>query len=191
MTEIYEEIAKLSDKFNEMAYGITTDKNKIDNAVQELMLYFLQMNPESLKKIYDKDGIKGITKYGAVALRRALSSTRSNFFYKYEKYYTHIDGGSYSNSKTFGSRNMDFDIPNHKNIYNLPTEKIDNTQLLKLQEIDVALEDFSWYDKKVFELYYYEGNTLDSLAKKTSISRNSLFTTIDKVRTILKKKLNE
>lgn len=86
---------------------------------------------------------------------------------------------------------MDFDIPNNKNIYNLPTEKIDNTQLLKLQEIDVALEDFSWYDKKVFELYYYEGNTLDSLAKKTSISRNSLFTTIDKVRTILKKKLNE
>ena len=86
---------------------------------------------------------------------------------------------------------MDFDIPNNKNIYNLPTEKIDNTQLLKLQEIDVALEDFTWYDKKVFELYYYEGNTLDSLAKKTSISRNSLFTTIDKVRTILKKKLNE
>lgn len=80
MTEIYEEIAKLSDKFNEMAYGITTDKNKIDNAVQELMLYFLQMNPETLKSIYEKDGIKGIIKYGAVALRRALSSTRSNFF---------------------------------------------------------------------------------------------------------------
>ena len=191
MTEIYEEIAKLSDKFTEMAYGITTDKNKIDNAVQELMLYFLQMNPETLKKIYDKDGIQGISKYGAVALRRALTSTRSNFFYKYEKYYTHIDGGCYSNSKTFGNYNMDFDIPNHKNIYNLPTEKIDNTQLLKLQEIDVALEDFTWYDKKVFELYYYEGNTLDSLAKKTSISRNSLFTTIDKVRTIIKKKLNE
>tara|TARA_R110002167_G_scaffold404_2_gene1841 strand:+ start:1253 stop:1828 length:576 start_codon:yes stop_codon:yes gene_type:complete len=191
MTEIYEEIAKLSDKFSEMAYGITTDKNKIDNAVQELMLYFLQMNPDTLKKIYDKDGIQGITKYGAVALRRALTSTRSNFFYKYEKYYTHIDGGSYSISKTFGNDTMDFNIPNNKNIYNLPNEKIDDTQLLKLQEIDVALEDFSWYDKKVFELYYYEANSLTSLAKKTSISRNSLFTTIDKVRDILKKKLNE
>tara|TARA_A100000172_G_scaffold81163_1_gene73488 strand:+ start:5462 stop:6037 length:576 start_codon:yes stop_codon:yes gene_type:complete len=191
MTEIYEEIAKLSDKFNEMAFGITTDKNKIDNAVQELMLYFLQMNPETLKKIYDKDGIQGITKYGAVALRRSLTSPRSNFFYKYEKYYTHIDGGCYSNNKTYTHNLYDTNIPNHKNIYNFPTEKIDNTQLLKLQEIDVALEDFTWYDKKVFELYYYEGNTLDSLAKKTSISRNSLFTTIDKVRTILKKKLNE
>ena len=47
-----------------------------------------------------------------------------------------------------------------------------------------------WYDRKVFELYY-EGETLDTLAKKTGISRNSLFKTIDKVRAILKKELNE
>ena len=55
--------------------------------------------------------------------------------------------------------------------------------------MDLVLNDLYWYDKKVFELYYYESNTLDTLAKKTGISRNSLFTTIDKVRTILKKEL--
>ena len=38
---------------------------------------------------------------------------------------------------------------------------------------------------------YYSGETLDSLASKTGISRNSLFTTIDKVREILKKELND
>ena len=38
---------------------------------------------------------------------------------------------------------------------------------------------------------YYEGNTLDSLAKKTKISRNSLFTTIDKVRELIKDELDE
>ena len=65
-----------------------------------------------------------------------------------------------------------------------------NYQWTKLEEIDKVLDKLdSWYDKKVFELYYYEGNTLDSLAEKTRISRNSLFTTIDKVRTILKKEL--
>jgi hypothetical protein len=46
MTEIYAEIAKLSDKFRTMAYGLTTDKNKIHEAVQELILYLLQANPE-------------------------------------------------------------------------------------------------------------------------------------------------
>ena len=91
MTDIYIEISKLTDKFRTMAYGITTDENKINEAVQELMLYFLQMNPSTLSSIWEKDGIDGITRYGAVALRRALTSTRSNFYYKYEKYYTHID----------------------------------------------------------------------------------------------------
>ena len=190
MTEIYAEIAKLSDKFRTMAYGLSKDKNQIDNAVQMLMLYFLEMNPKTLKKIYDKDGILGITKYGAVALRRSLTSPRSAFYYKYEKYYTHID--TLTSNATYEYTDKDKAM-NHKSIYNLPNEKIDNYQWTKLEEIDQALEDsdFTWYDKKVFELYYYEGNTLDSLASKTSISRNSLFTTIDKVRDILKKKLNE
>ena len=193
MTEIYAEIAKLSDKFRTMAYGLTTDKNKIHEAVQELMLYLLQANPETIKKIYDNDGIEGITSYGAVALRRALTSPRSNFFYKYEKYYTHIDSSCFTTNYTSSNDELAYSFANNKNIANIPNEKVDNYQWTKLEEIDKALEDseFTWYDKKVFELYYYEGNTLDSLAKKTSISRNSLFTTIDKVRTILKKKLND
>ena len=191
MTEIYTEIAKLSDKFRTMAFGITTDENKINNAVQELMLYFLQMNPSTLSSIWEKDGIDGIVRYGAVALRRALTSPRSNFYYKYEKYYTRIDCSSYNCSKTFNNDYLEFSNNNNKNITNIPNQEVDNTQLKKLEEIDKALEDVYWYDKKIFELYYYEGNTLDSLAEKTRISRNSIFNTIDKVRTILKKKLNE
>ena len=193
MTEIYAEIAKLSDKFRTMAYGLTTDKNKIHEAVQELLLYLLQANPDTIKKIYDNDGIEGITRYGAVALRRALTSPRSNFFYKYEKYYTHIDSSCFTTNYTSSNDELAYSFANNKNIANIPNEKVDDYQWTKLEEIDKALEgsEFTWYDKKVFELYYYEGNTLDSLAKKTSISRNSLFTTIDKVRTILKKKLNE
>jgi len=54
MTEIYLEISKLSDKFRTMCYGLTQNKTDIDNAVQELMLYFLQMTPESLKKYMTK-----------------------------------------------------------------------------------------------------------------------------------------
>ena len=84
MTEIYLEISKLSDKFRKMCYGLTKDKEDIDNAVQELFLYFMQMNPKTLKKIYTKDGLDGITKYGAVVLRRSLQSPRSPFYYKYK-----------------------------------------------------------------------------------------------------------
>ena len=191
MTEIYLEISKLTDKFRTMAYGLTTDENKINEAVQDLMLYLLQANPDIIKKIYDNDGIDGITRYGAVALRRALTSTRSNFYYKYEKYYTHIDSNSYNVHFTYSNDTMAYYFDNNKHIYNLPNEEVDNTQLKNLEKIDKELDKLNWYDRELFKLYYYEGNTLDSLASKTRISRNSLFTTIDKVRTILKKELNE
>ena len=187
MTEIYEEISKLSDKFRTMAYGLTSDENEVNESVQELLLYLLQMNPVTLKAIYDKDGIEGVTRYGAVALRRALTSPRSNYFYKFKKYYTHID--SLTSAVTYDEMESGETIPS-KHLYNLPNEITSSYQWTSLEMIDKALDSFSWYDKKVFELYY-SGETLDSLAKKTKISRNSLFTTIDKVRTILKKKLNE
>ena len=189
MTDIYIEISKLTDKFRTMAYGLTTDENKVNEAVQELMLYFLQVNPEVLKGIYDKDGILGVTKYGAVALRRALTSTRSNFYYKYEKYYTHID--DFTSTITYDVIETGEVIPK-KHLYNLPNEVVDNIQLDRLELIDKELDKVEyWYDRELFKLYYYEGNTLDSVHKKTGISRNSIFTTIDKVRELLKKNLNE
>tara|TARA_R100001463_G_scaffold14501_3_gene38086 strand:- start:6452 stop:7033 length:582 start_codon:yes stop_codon:yes gene_type:complete len=191
MTEIYIEISKLTDKFRTMAYGLTADENKVNEAVQELMLYFLSMNPKTLRAIYEKDGILGITRYGAVALRRALRSKRSNFYYKYEKYYTHI----VSFSSNFSQNRNNFDWSNnsiyYKGLSNIPDKEIDNTQLVKLEMIDKELDKLSWYDKQLFELYYYEDNTLDSLSAKTNISRNSIYTTVDKVRTIIKKELNE
>ncbi len=184
MTDIYLEISKLSGKFRTMAYGLSNDKHEVNDAVQELMIYFLQMNPETLKAIYDKDGIDGVTRYGAVALRRALTSPRSNYYYKYKKYYTNLIG-VYMNKTNIAQNNF------HKSIYNLPLIEEQDVQWEKLEKIDEALESFTWYDRKIFELYYSEGNTLDSLAKKTGISRNSLFTTIDKVRVQLKEMLND
>ena len=188
MNKIYLEISKLSDKFRTMCYGLTQNKEEIDDAVQELYLYFLQMNPETLKKIYTKDGEKGIISYGAVVLRRALTSPRSPFYYQYKKYYTHID--KFSSNTTYDVIDTG-EVSPKKNLYNIPEEVVENIGFQKLDKIDIALGEMYWYDRKVFELYYYEGNTLDSLAKKTGISRNSLFTTIDKVRRLLKEMLNE
>ena len=191
MNDIYNKISKLSDKFRTMTYGLTTDKNEVDEVVQELMLYFLTMNQNTLKGIWEKDGEQGIIKYGAVVINRSLNSKYSKYYYKYKKYYTHIDGSFYISSRTADNDCLSFDCYANKRLQNIANEKVDDNWK-KLQLIDHTLEkDFSWYDSKIFELYYYENNTLDSLAKKTKISRNSLFSTIDKVRTILKKKLNE
>jgi len=187
MNKIYKEISSLSDKFKTMCYGLTQNETDIEEAVQELFVYFLE-RPELVKKVYDKDGLEGITKYGAVVLKRALTSNRSVFYYKYKKYYTHID--DYATSTTYDVTETGEVVPT-KHLYNIPEEIVENIGFKKLDKIDAALSEMYWYDRKVFELYYYEANTLDSLAKKTKISRGSLFVTIDKVRTALKEILNE
>jgi DNA-directed RNA polymerase specialized sigma24 family protein len=190
MNKIYIEISKLTDKFRKMAFGICKDEDKINEAVQELMLYFLQANPQVIKNIYEKDGIEGLTRYGAVALRRALTSPRSNFYYKYEKYYKHINSFIYNSNSSITNIDYAGDSSYYKSLENMP-EDYHQQKWEKLEIIDVELDKLNWYDRELFKLYYYKGNTLDSLAAKTKISRNSLFTTIDKVRNILKKECNE
>ena len=187
MKKIYKIIADLRKDFVKMTYGLTNDKNEVDEVVQELMLYFLQMNLETLKGIYDKDGKKGILKYGAVVIKRSLHSKNSPYYYKYRKYYTQLD--SIASDITYDITENG-ELTNPKNLYNIPNE-VNEYKYKKLEQIDKELDCIYWYDRELFKLYYYETNTLDSLAKKTGISRNSLFITIDNVRKLLKEKLNE
>tara|TARA_S200002703_G_scaffold158362_1_gene168525 strand:- start:908 stop:1462 length:555 start_codon:yes stop_codon:yes gene_type:complete len=184
MNNIYQAVADCRGTFVEMSYTFTQDINEIEEAVQELMLYFMSMNPTTLEDIYVKDGQKGLIRYGAVVLRRSFTSPRSPYYYKYKKYYTNLD--TQASSITYDIT----EVNNEKNLYNIPNPE-EYKQWQKLEQIDKALEDVYWYDRDVFKLYYYEGNTLTGLAKKTGISRNSLFTTIDKVREYLKEVLDE
>ena len=180
MNDIYNILAKLLPKYEDIAGLYTKDKNEIDDSVQELMLYFMQMNVQILKDIYIKDGEEGLIRYGAVALRRSLTSKRSAYYYKYKKYYANLINLSYKTTTT--QKNY------YKSIYNIAQEEGEDIKEKNIQKIEAELSKLHWYDSKIFELYY-QGHTLDSLAKETKISRNSLYTTIDKVRTILKKEL--
>ncbi|QDP68045.1 MAG: hypothetical protein GOVbin3264_26 [Prokaryotic dsDNA virus sp.] len=180
MNKIYKVIGDLRDEFVKMTYGLIQDKNEIDEVVQELMLYFLQMNPETLKKIYKKDGKKGLIRFGAVVIKRSIQSKNSRYYYKFKKYYTRIDNRSDYTST----------ITKQQWLQNIPDKNIKDNYY-KLEQIDMILDDIYWYDRELFKLYYYEDNTLDSLAKKTNIGRNSLFNTIDNVRNLIKEKLNE
>ena len=62
------------------------------------------------------------------------------------------------------------------------TTEVETPETLPQEIVDEILD--MWKDLKT-------GRAKDQAAKKTGISRNSLFTTIDKVREILKKELNE
>jgi len=184
--KIYKLIADNRDRFVEVASKYTEDKNVIDEVVQEQMLYFMQMNKQTLTDIYDKDGLEGLVKYGAVAIHRSVTSPRSTYYYKYRKYYTRIDD-SYNNTH-YNKKSSYFSNKEISQIPDVVCESLYKKQAI--EKIEKELDGLYWYDKKVFEVYYNEGHTLDSLAKKTGISRNSLFTTLKKVRNQLKEILD-
>jgi len=187
MTEVYQAVADCRKTFVKMSYKFTKDINYIDEVVQECLLYFMQMNKSTLKNIWIKDGEKGLIRYGAVILRRSFTSVRSPYYYKFNIYYKNLD--EQTSTITYDIVKTG-ETSNQKHLYNIPNQE-EYVQWQKLEQIDKALESLYWYDRDVFKLYYYEGNTLSGLAKKTGISRNSLFTTIDKVREQLKELLDE
>jgi RNA polymerase sigma factor (sigma-70 family) len=187
MTEIYDKIASLREKFVQITYGLIKDKNEVDEVVQELMLCFLQMNKDTLKKIYKQDGEKGLIRYGCVVIKRSLRSKHSPYYYKYKKYYTKLD--DLSSVITYEVTETG-ELSNAKNLYNIPNEEV-NYQYKKLEDIDKELDHIYWYERELFKLYYYENNTYDSIAEKTGIGRSSLFNTINYVRKKIKSKLSE
>ena len=78
-----------------------------------------------------------------------------------------------------------------KFIFTNDTEQQENIEL-----IEVILDELYWYDRELFKLYYFgelDGNryTLQSLADKTGISRRSIFTTINNVKTYIKSRIYE
>tara|TARA_R110002020_G_scaffold209230_2_gene415185 strand:+ start:2549 stop:3094 length:546 start_codon:yes stop_codon:yes gene_type:complete len=175
--DIYKIIGELRQVFMGIAGQYVKSEYKMEDAVQELNVKFLTMNPDTLKKIYKNDGRKGLIRYGAVVLRRDFTSTKSSYYYTYRRYYS-----------LFPS-NTDYDI-NCKSFKE--TEETNNTWEL-YEQMDLELDKLYWYDREVYKLYYNpdKKETLDTLAKKTGISRNSLFTTIDNVRKKLKKVLGD
>ena len=174
INHIYIVLGKLRHVFMGIASQYTDKKYESDDAVQMMMLYMMKINPETLKQIYQKDGEKGLIKYGAVAIRRSFTSPRSDYYYTYKKYHRIL-------SDIDSTAKYEYALSDH-----------DTNTWEYFEKIDTELDKLYWYDREVYYSYYsLDGETLDTLAKKTGISRNSLFTTIDNVRKHLKKVLTD
>ena len=83
--DIYKVIGGLRQVFIGIAGQYVKSEYKMEDAVQELFLKFLKMNPDTLKKIYKNDGRKGLIRYGAVVLRRSFTSPRDSYYYTYRR----------------------------------------------------------------------------------------------------------
>lgn len=169
-TDVYDALLSSLEKLREIAHNIAGDKTNGDDALQELMVVLFDKDKDKLNKIY-KTG--GLLWYCIRTLNLMLNSKNSRYYYKYNKYYEHVNGN--------------VSIDNISNTYySIPT-----TTNRLLEKIDDIINELYWYDKELFKLYYYTGSTLHGLAEQTGISRTSIFNTIKRVKLYIKKRINE
>lgn len=68
------------------------------------------------------------------------------------------------------------DIRNKKTLENL------------LSDLAETIDNMHWYDQKIFEIYYGDGETIRELSEGSRISSSSIFNTIKNVRKKIQKK---
>lgn len=71
------------------------------------------------------------------------------------------------------------------------TENCKETLEELLSELDETITDMHWYDQRIFEIYYGDGETIRELSEGSKISLSSIFNTIKNVRTKIKEKHGE
>jgi DNA-directed RNA polymerase specialized sigma24 family protein len=84
------------------------------------------------------------------------------------------------------------EIKQKENINFVESEPIDE-QLFEslMKRANKEMEQWHWYDKKLFEIYIYKDLSMRDIAKETNISLRSIFSTIKSCKERLNEKLKD
>jgi len=141
----------------------------VDDLTQEVLVQLLDMPTKKLQKLIRTGEIH---KYFNRMCKLNYYSKNSRYYYTYRKVYEHI---TFSDKLLSGIQKQD-------EIY-----IINDSDL-----IHSILDELYWYDRELFKLYVLgDNNSYTSLAKKTGISRISIYYTIKSVKKYIAKRLKE
>ena len=162
--KLLEKLSKRDKDWMRMAQSFGLDKETSRDLVQEMYL-----------KLYDKTSYEKI-KYGDDDVNTFyVYVTLRNLFYDTKR-----------NTTSF--------VPYNENIevYESEEQKQSKLDLEKLlEDVSNTIESLHWYDKKIFEIYYGDNETIRQLSEGSKISSSSIFNTLKNVRTKIKEKHKE
>jgi RNA polymerase sigma factor (sigma-70 family) len=93
-------------------------------------------------------------------------------------------------------RNLYYDKQRKKVIFSELPSSIEDEQDIRnkktlenlLSDLAETIDNMHWYDQKIFEIYYGDGETIRELSEGSRISSSSIFNTIKNVRKKIQKK---
>ena len=160
--KLLEKLSKRDKDWMRMAQSFGLDKETSRDLVQEMYLKLYE------KTTYDK------IKYGDDDVNTFyVYVTLRNLFYDRKR-----------SKVSLVERKEDFEYEESSN---------DCKHLLEemLEDISETIENLHWYDRKIFEIYYGNNETIRQLSEGSKISSSSIFNTLKNVRTKIKEKHKE
>lgn len=150
------------------AKNITKGHQLTDDLFQHCIEVLLtDKEEEKIQSLIDKNQLQYY--FTAILIRNYHSST-SRFHYIYRK----------------GS-----DLRAEKDVYELdiPQDEFDADKEAKITFIEEAVKDLDWYEKKMVELYFYEGMSYRKISDLTKIPKTSVYNSVTQIKNKIKDKI--
>ena len=169
---------------NKFIFKMIPNKRDAEDFYQDLIIILSTKNPQRLIDILERsdESNNEMMRYVYIIIRNNLKSKNSRYYYTYRK-----PVGQDYDELIDDSEDIDESTKHHlleeiETDYAMLMDKINNYFDLELKD-----NPKSFYDKRIFELYYKEDNTYRGLSKLLDIPSTSIYNTVKKTKsTILK-----
>lgn len=146
------------------AYNLTQNQEEAENLIQDVYVQLLEM--QNLEKIVFKENDLNLFYLYKIIKSKFLNNVKSA-----QKLTKVVLKEDVVESKA----DEEYDLHRDQN-----TERI-------LELVDEALNDeLHWFDSKLFVTYIEEDHSIQSLHEATKISKNAIFTSLRKTKTLIK-----
>ena len=154
---------------NACAFNLTGNKDDAESLIQDVYLQLLEM-PDLEKIIYN--------------------TTDLNLFYLYKiiksKFLNNIKAAQKLNKVALRP-----ELADTKAEEEYSEEEDENTEKLLLLVNETLSGSMHWFDSKLFTTYIDDDHSIQSLSIATKISKNAIFTSLRKTKTLIKNKAQD
>ena len=168
---------------NKFIYRMIPNKRDAEDFYQDLYVIMADKDNDKMKKIYDNNEMM---QYVYIIIRNNLQSKNSRYYYTYRKPIGNDYNEEIDFRESYDATDKNKLLDELQEDYKLLLSKIDRYLNTELNE-----NPKSFYDKKVFEMYYNEDNTFRGLGERLNIPMSSIYNTVtrskDKVTKLFKK----
>ena len=168
---------------NKFIYRMIPNKRDAEDFYQDLYIIMADKDEDKMNKIYNNNEMM---QYVYIIIRNNLQSKNSRYYYTYRKPIGNDYNEEIDFRESYDSTDKNKLLDELQEDYKLLLSKIDRYLNTELNE-----NPKSFYDKKVFEMYYNEDNTFRGLGERLNIPMSSIYNTVtrskDKVTKLFKK----